>query len=65
MTYDFWDYFWGALILAVFFVPVIAGVLINILVVFVGILSFLFGGGQTRSRSSSSSMTDYEEDEYR
>jgi hypothetical protein len=64
MTYDFWDYLPGAIVLAAFFVPVLGAILIQVVVAFVGIFAFLFGGSQTRTGSSSRSTNDYDEDEY-
>jgi len=63
-SYEFWSLFWGWLALAAFLVPVIGAILIQVAVVFVGMFAFLFGGGQTRTGSSSRSTNDYDEDEY-
>jgi integral membrane sensor domain MASE1 len=64
MTYDFWDYLPGAIVLAAFLVPVLGAILIQVAAVFVVIFAFLFGGGQTRTSSSSRATNDYDEDEY-
>ncbi|SCX03708.1 hypothetical protein [Candidatus Aquiluna sp. UB-MaderosW2red] len=63
-SYEFWSLFWGWLALAAFLVPVLGAIFIQVVVAFVGMISFMFGGGQTRTGSSSLSTNDYDEDEY-
>ena len=43
MIYDFWDYFWGWIALAAFFLPVLGSLVIMACVSIVGILGALFG----------------------
>jgi hypothetical protein len=52
MSYDFWDYFWGWVILAAFFVPVLGAILIQVIVFIVAMVGGTVGLGTTAREPS-------------
>jgi hypothetical protein len=67
MSYDFWDYFWGYVILACFFVPFIGAILVQVLVFFVAMFGTALGLGIDASQESRVSIriNPYDTDEDR
>lgn len=64
--YDFWDYFWGAVVLAVFTLPLVAVVLIKLTFFGMAIMGALFGFSKTSDEGRVSVRVKYyDEDEDR
>lgn len=64
--YDFWDYFWGFLILAVFTLPIVAVVAIKLSFFGMAIFGAMFGFSKTSDEGRVSVRVKYyDEDEDR
>ena len=67
MSYDFWDYFFGWLILAAFFIPFLGGILIQVMVFFTAMFVGAFGVASSTIKETYSTIRirHYDEDEDR
>ena len=63
MIYDFWDYFWGAVILLCFIVPISGAILIQIAVFFVAMFGSMLGFGSAPERSLTVTLKAHDMDE--
>ncbi len=68
MQYDFWDYFWGAIILSMFLLPIIALVVFKLGIMIVMWIGSMSGSSYEVAERGSTvvrfNSNDYDEDEY-
>lgn len=66
MSYDFWDYFWGALILACFALPILGLIAFKLFIILAFWFANISGAGYKVSERGSTTIrfnaNDYDED---